>query len=101
MKIHKYIDLEEAIKAVCRSECGCTTPCYDNPCDILSDMISKAESERLPSADAAEVIRCRDCKHRRENCGMGDHRWCDFHRMTTRADDFCSYGRRKNDGSCK
>ena len=51
--------------------------------------------ERLPSADAVEVIRCKDCKHRRENCGMGDHRWCDFHRMTTRADDFCSYGRRK------
>ena len=56
---------------------------------------------QLPSADATEVIRCKDCKHRRENCGMGDHRWCDFHRMTTRADDFCSYGRRKNDGSCK
>lgn len=41
------------------------------------------------------IVRCKDCKHRRENCGMGDHRWCDFHRMTTRADDFCSYGRRK------
>ena len=44
MKIHKYVDLDEAIKAVCRSECACKTPC-ENPCDIVNDMISKAESE--------------------------------------------------------
>lgn len=42
-----------------------------------------------------EVITCKDCKHRRENCGMGDHRWCDVLKMTTSADDFCSYGKRR------
>lgn len=52
----------------------------------------------LPSADAVEVVRCKDCKYRRENCGMGDHRWCDVLKMTTRADDFCSYGKRREDG---
>lgn len=49
----------------------------------------------LPSADAVEVVRCKDCKYRRENCGMGDHRWCDVLKMTTMADDFCSYGKRR------
>ena len=70
--------------------------------------------ENIPSADAVatfrtgqtygkstsirelvEVVRCKDCKHRRENCGMGDHRWCDVLKMTTREDDFCSYGKRR------
>ena len=77
-----------------------------------SDVLRRINT--LPSADAVatfrtgqtygkstsirelvEVVRCKDCKHRRENCGMGDHRWCDVLKMTTREDDFCSYGKRR------
>lgn len=46
-------------------------------------------------ADAVNVVRCKECKHRNERCGMGEHRWCEMLNMSTAADDFCSYGERK------
>ena len=51
--------------------------------------------EEMPTVDAVEVVRCRDCKH----CDPESHH-CD-HPMSTAAplsrkpDDFCSYGERK------
>ena len=49
---------------------------------------------RQPAADVAEVVRCKDCKHRTEagNCGHPRH-----HGILPSAYpyDFCSYGERK------
>lgn len=42
-----------------------------------------------------EVVRCKDCKHRDEKCGMGERRWCKVIKMSTVPNDFCSYGERK------
>ena len=42
------------------------------------------------------LVRCRDCRRRDESCGMGEHRWCMRMMTTTRPDDFCSYGERKD-----
>lgn len=42
-----------------------------------------------------ELVRCKDCKHRDEKCGMGEHRWCRILNMSTVPNDFCSYGERK------
>lgn len=41
---------------------------------------------------AEEVVRCKDCHHRIERCGMGSHRWCEIWEGTTGENDFCSYG---------
>lgn len=53
-----------------------------------------AEIRKLPAADVAEVLRCKDCKHRTEsgNCGHPRH-----HGILPSAYpyDFCSYGERK------
>ena len=55
--------------------------------------------EEMPTVDAVEVVRCRQCKH----CDPENHH-CD-HPMGTAAplkrkpDDFCSYGERKDGGS--
>lgn len=67
--------------------------------------------EMQPTVDAVEVVRCRECKHFRhygktslfingKNIKAG---WCqrrisydEEYRMT--ADDFCSYGERKDGG---
>ena len=53
--------------------------------------------EILPAADVAEVVRCKDCKHRTEagNCGHPRH-----HGILPSAYpyDFCSYGERKDNG---
>ena len=53
---------------------------------------------RQPAADVAEVVRCKDCKHRTEagNCGHPRH-----HGILPSAYpyDFCSYGGRREGGN--
>lgn len=53
---------------------------------------------RQPAADVAEVVRCKDCKHRTEsgNCGHPRH-----HGILPSAYpyDFCSCGERKEGGN--
>lgn len=49
----------------------------------------------MPTVDAVEVVRCRECKH----CDPENHH-CDHHMGTAallrrKPDDFCSYGKRK------
>ena len=51
--------------------------------------------EEMPTVDAVEVVRCRECKH----CDPENHH-CDHHMGTAaplrrKPDDFCSYGERK------
>lgn len=62
----------------------------------------------LPSADAVEVVRCKDCKHwaPHTQCGFDEdndayHDYCgllipddDFYAYTRMPDDYCSYGER-------
>ena len=59
----------------------------------LADCIA-SEISGLPAADVAEVVRCKDCKHRTEagNCGHPRH-----HGILPSAYpyDFCSYGERR------
>ena len=47
--------------------------------------------EQVPSADVVEVVRCKDCIHYDEHT-----RWqCDKFGQSVNADDYCSYGERK------
>lgn len=41
-----------------------------------------------PTVDAVEVVRCRDCEH-------WDDEWCVINEAYFEDDDFCSYGKRK------
>ena len=51
----------------------------------------KADIDKMPTIDAVEVVRCKDCGHYHENlCPM----WC---YTETKPDNFCSYGERRND----
>ena len=76
--------------------------------DILFDAMEKTEwydnadrdeiAERLiMDAPTIDIVRCRECRHRNERCGMGEHRWCEILNMSTTPDDFCSYGERKSE----
>lgn len=50
-----------------------------------------------PTIDAVEVVRCKDCKHRKETVtGVAT---CQGHGIAfiTQANDYCSYGERKED----
>ena len=53
----------------------------------LADMVM--EEKRFPSADAVEVIRCKDCKFGQQSFGKLR---CSVNCRTMRPDDFCNYG---------
>lgn len=57
----------------------------------LIDSISK-----LPAADVARVVRCKDCKYWQDNNDGYPHEECRWgHGETPDANDFCSYGEQK------
>ena len=69
--------------------------------DTLAEGFTEADDVILsmPTVDAVEVVRCKDCKHWRENT-----LWCDMNsrdrgeNFNWYEDDFCSYGERKDNG---
>lgn len=57
-----------------------------------------AEIRKLPAADVAEVVRCRDCKNLvnttiNANCFL----ICDISDMEIAPEDFCSHGERREE----
>lgn len=59
------------------------------------------ELNSIPSADVAEVVRCKDCKNNyvtTHNHGKQDDPRCDFTDRHLSLDDFCSRGERRMDG---
>ena len=64
-------------------------------------VISPDAVEKIPSADVAEVVRCKDCKNNyvtTHNHGKQDDPRCDFTDRHLSLDDFCSRGERRMDG---
>ena len=62
-------------------------------CEIkqdFADMISNA-----PNVDSVSVVRCRDCKHCDPENYHCDHYMGTGAPLRRKADDFCSYGERK------
>ena len=84
-------------------------PVSNSKGEVTWSAVSTMDILTAPTVDAVEVVRCRDCKHFRhygktslfingKNIKAG---WCqrrirydEEYRMT--ADDFCSYGERKD-----
>ena len=55
---------------------------------------------RFPTADVVEVVRCKDCIYFQDNNSGYPHnecKWCKDE--TPNADDFCSYGERKDENA--
>ena len=58
----------------------------------------------MPTVDAVEVVRCKDCIHFKETSGKDSGKPCGYGRcmkpffiqMIVDAEDFCSYGERKD-----
>ena len=66
--------------------------------------------EKLPAADVAEVVRCKDCKHYRNYpnglCYLHTEpktnaRGHSGNAVCVEPDDFCSYGERKDGGDAE
>lgn len=57
-----------------------------------------AEIRKLPAADIAEVVRCKDCKHKLRTVANGVVICREKHGMVRPSlDDFCSYGERREE----
>ena len=57
-----------------------------------------AEIRKLPAADVAEVVRCKDCKHKLRTVANGVVICREKHGMVRPSlDDFCSYGERREE----
>ena len=54
-------------------------------------------NEYLEDAPSINLVRCGECRCRNENCGMGEHKWCEKLNMSTTPNDFCSYGEREGE----
>lgn len=74
--------------------------CIDDIC-IPSDENDWEElvafADTIAEQEPIDIVRCRECRHRNERCGMGEHRWCEILNMSTTPDDFCSYGEREGE----
>lgn len=98
----KYIDLEELLKFPIRLDH------YDKEngnFDFVAGIETMIEyAECLPTIDAVEVVRCKDCKHWDMSSRYGDdRRICKIRSIPenhfyfeTRPFGFCSYGIRKD-----
>ena len=52
--------------------------------------------KKMPTVDAVEVVRCKDCEHG-QSYNMFGSRYCLKHNdVAVRDNDFCSYGERKD-----
>ena len=78
-----YIRREDALKAV--DDIVCDADDAERTCDRIID---------LPSADVVPVVRCKDCKHSRED-ELWHMRWCKG--LTVKDEHFCADGERKDD----
>ena len=93
----RLIDLDKVYESACA---GCTRhgdapgECYyDEPCERLIFAFTTAEP-----VDAAEVVRCKDCKRGDySRCGMDGVLYCAKHSRFMVDDDFCSYGEKRSE----
>ncbi len=84
----EYIEREAVIDLITRR--------YENP------EICTQEINSIPAADVAPVVRCKDCVHWDDDpdtygADYGPKGKCMKSFETMCADDFCSYGERKED----
>ncbi len=66
-------------------------------------MTSKMKSiicyiKTMPTIDAVSVVRCKDCEHMYDGIKNDGYLICHKFNYFINADDFCSYGERKNHG---
>lgn len=77
----RLIDADEAYKVL--------TDYYHQRTENQHKALKEAFS-RVPTVDAVEVVRCKDCLYRDGNA-------CDYSAVYVRPNGYCQWGRRKED----
>lgn len=89
--MNEYIEREAALKILRGSAVG------KYPASFYMGLFAAAsEVEKIPAADVAPVVRCKDCKHWGGHEGNVFSCMREFDWFGAEADDFCSYGERKD-----
>ena len=82
----EYIEREAVLKMQYWEGCG----------HLRCGVVYAADIENIPAADVVEVVHCRACKYWQDNNGGYPHDECRWgNGETPDADDFCSYGERR------
>ena len=63
--------------------------------NVRSDCGIERLADEICAIDAAQVIRCKDCKHSEESIIPYRDLWCEIHEIYTDINYFCADGRRK------
>ena len=86
----RLVDADEAYKVL--------TDYYHHRTEIQHDALKEA-IERVPTVDAVEIVRCKDCKwYERKYPWNGNSYECSYLEAPMDDNDFCSWGERKEDG---
>lgn len=94
----EYINKADAIRAIIIRKKPENSPAQNRMLNLIQKAII-----RIPAADVAPVVRCRECKHYREHrTKKYGNLMCSCTRMgkhdmdyPVKPDDFCSYGERR------
>ena len=73
-------------------------PVIDVETKIVADCVEIARKAivNAPTVDAVEVVRCKDCKHWRDDILRDDEmKCCPIGMYMTKGDDFCAFAKRR------
>ena len=78
-----------------------------SPTDIMGNHGVGALADHLIANDVVPVVRCKDCKHWKPSGSMAGNTFddlqprggCEWAKCCRKANDFCSYGERKDNGT--
>ena len=93
----EYIERETLMRRIKEIHCAECDSYHGVRCRAcwVDDTLDYIDSE--PAADVAPVVRCKDCKYWQDNNDGYPHEECRWgHGETPDANDFCSYGERKD-----
>ena len=95
----EYITKDRAKQFVCGhcNEVYSEEPCEPSDCDWMAFI------DKEPAVDVMEVVRCRECVHRKPIGSKAGNSFsdmeyiggCEFTKYCRRESDFCSYGERE------
>lgn len=97
----RYIDADALLQEL-QEEIECDTPMYaeeQNQYVNRGLKIAIKDIKHMSTADVVEVVRCKECVHSksREKCPKLDIYWCNKWLNIMNANDFCSYGEKKDE----
>ena len=106
--MHECISIENALEVirykVCQGEGNKEHICKRGSCAYCGIIEIMSDISNIPPANVQPVVRCKDCKHRKERHyeESGEKPYikyeCKFTKYSMSDDGFCSFGARLEDG---